>query len=74
MSTRREFLRAASLMASGLALPACGYSLAGRGSFLPASIKVIGVPMFTNNTPIFEVEKRITPRVISELSDAVSTR
>jgi lipopolysaccharide assembly LptE-like protein len=66
MQNRREFLRAASLLASGMALPACGYSLAGRGSFLPASIKVIGVPMFTNNTPIFEVEKRITPRVISE--------
>jgi len=66
ITSRREFLRAASLIASGMALPACGYSLAGRGSFLPASIKVIGVPMFTNNTPIFEIEKRITPRVISE--------
>ncbi len=53
-------------MASGWALPACGYSLAGRGSFLPASIKVIGIPMFVNNTPIFELEKRITPRVVSE--------
>jgi lipopolysaccharide assembly LptE-like protein len=66
MASRREFLRAASMIASSMAFPACGYSLAGRGSFLPASIKVIGVPMFTNNTPIFEVEKRITPRVISE--------
>jgi hypothetical protein len=28
----------------------CGYSLAGRGSFLPAYIKRIGVPQFTNNT------------------------
>ena len=53
-------------MASAVALPGCGYSLAGRGSFLPATIKVIGVPMFVNNTPIFEIEKRITPRVISE--------
>jgi Lipopolysaccharide-assembly len=66
MTSRREFLRAASLMASGLALPACGYSLAGRGSFLPASIRVIGVPMFVNNTPLFEIEKRITQKVISE--------
>lgn len=66
MASRREFLRAASVIASGMALPACGYSLAGRGSFLPATIRVIGVPMFTNNTPIFEIEKRITPRVISE--------
>lgn len=44
----------------------CGYSLAGRGSFLPASIKVVGVPEFVNNTPVFEVEKKITARVRSE--------
>jgi hypothetical protein len=44
----------------------CGYSLAGRGSFLPASIKVIGIPEFVNNTPVFEVEKKISARVRSE--------
>src|SRR3954471_18272209 len=66
ITSRREFLRAASLIASGMALPACGYSLAGRGSFLPASIKVIGVPMFVNNTSVFEVEKRITQKVQAE--------
>jgi Lipopolysaccharide-assembly len=66
MGSRREFLRLASLMASGFALPACGYSLAGRGSFLPASIKVIGIPMFVNNTPLIEIEKRITSKVVSE--------
>lgn len=66
MPSRRTFLRSAAVIASGMGLPACGYSLAGRGSFLPASIKVIGVPMFVNNTPIFEVEKRITERVRSE--------
>jgi len=46
---------------------ACGYSLAGRGAFLPPHIKVIGVPLFTNNTPVFDVERRITERVRSEL-------
>ena len=65
-TTRRTFIRAASLAASAVALPACGYSLAGRGSFLPASIKVIGVPMFVNNTSVFEVEKRITQKVQAE--------
>ena len=44
----------------------CGYSLAGRGSFLPASIKVIGIPEFVNNTPVFEAEKRISARMRSE--------
>jgi len=47
---------------------ACGYSLAGRGAFLPAHIKVIGVPLFTNNTSVFDVERRITERVRSELA------
>ena len=46
---------------------ACGYSLAGRGSFLPPHIKVIGVPMFTNLTPVIDVERRVTERVVSEL-------
>jgi len=44
----------------------CGYSLAGRGSFLPPSIKVIGIPEFVNNTPVFEAEKKISARVRSE--------
>jgi hypothetical protein len=44
----------------------CGYSLAGRGTFLPAYIRTIGVPLFVNNTPVFEVEQRFTERVRSE--------
>jgi hypothetical protein len=45
----------------------CGYSLAGRGSFLPAHIKIIGVPQFVNNTPVFEIEQKITAKVQAEL-------
>jgi hypothetical protein len=45
----------------------CGYSLAGRGSFLPATIRVIGVPEFVNQTTYVEVERRFTERVRSEL-------
>ena len=55
-------LSLAALSASG-----CGYSLAGRGSFLPTYIKTIGLPTFVNNTPVFEVERTITDRVRSEL-------
>jgi hypothetical protein len=44
----------------------CGYSLAGRGSFLPESIRTIGVPLFVNQTQIFDVERRLTERVRSE--------
>lgn len=57
----------AVVMALSAALPGCGYSLAGRGSFLPAYIKIIGVPNFTNNSSVFNVEQRITEKVRAEL-------
>jgi hypothetical protein len=50
-----------------LASSGCGYSLAGRGSFLPAYIRTIGLPLFINNTPVFDVERRITDKVRAEL-------
>jgi outer membrane lipopolysaccharide assembly protein LptE/RlpB len=50
------------------ALGGCGYSLAGRGSFLPAYIRTIGVPLFVNHTPVYDIERRITERVRQELA------
>ena len=47
-------------------LPGCGYSLAGRGSFLPAHIQVIGVPTFGNRTSVFNLETQLTQKVSSE--------
>jgi len=44
----------------------CGYALAGRGSFLPAYVKVIGIPQFVNNTPVYEIEQVFTERVRTE--------
>ncbi len=64
--TRRCALAALAVVATA-AFSACGYSLAGRGSFLPDYIKVIGVPLFVNNTAVFEIEQRVTNRVRSEL-------
>ena len=64
---RRRALTLIPVMLAATAASGCGYSLAGRGSFLPAYIKTIGVPLFTNNTPVFDVEQRITDRVRSEL-------
>lgn len=69
--SRQWFRWAAGLIpAFALVLPlsACGYSLAGRGSFLPAYITTIGVPLFTNSTPVFEVERKITEKVVGELA------
>jgi hypothetical protein len=45
----------------------CGYSLAGRGSFLPGHIQTIAVPLFVNQSSVYDVERRITERVVSEL-------
>jgi hypothetical protein len=44
----------------------CGYSLAGRGTFLPAHIQTIGVPTFANRTPVFNLETQLTQKVRSE--------
>jgi hypothetical protein len=67
MVSRRRFIGTAFVGFAAAALPGCGYSLAGRGSFLPSYIRRIGVPPFVNNTRVFDVERRITQRVISEL-------
>src|ERR1700674_2408248 len=45
---------------------ACGYALAGHGSFLPASIKTIGIPTFTNRTTVFNLETTLTAKVRAE--------
>jgi outer membrane lipopolysaccharide assembly protein LptE/RlpB len=49
-----------------LAHSGCGYSLAGRGSFLPVYIKRIGIPTFTNATPIFDLDRQVSDKVRSE--------
>jgi outer membrane lipopolysaccharide assembly protein LptE/RlpB len=61
----RRLMRVAAV-ALLLPLAGCGYSLAGRGSFLPDYIKIIGVPTFVNDTPVYDVERRLTERVRSE--------
>ncbi|MDR1988692.1 MAG: LPS assembly lipoprotein LptE, partial [Acidobacteriaceae bacterium] len=49
-----------------LTFSGCGYALSGRGSFLPEYIHTIGIPPFTNRTPIFNLETQITQKVRSE--------
>ena len=44
----------------------CGYSLAGRGSFLPAHIQVVGIPQLANTTPFFQVEQVLTEKLRTE--------
>jgi hypothetical protein len=44
----------------------CGYALAGHGSFLPASIKTIGIPTFGNSTAYYEIGQILTDKVRTE--------
>ena len=44
----------------------CGYALAGRGSFLPATIMTIGIPAFANHTTVFNLETLLTEKVRAE--------
>ena len=43
----------------------CGYTLAGRGGFLPEYIETIAIPIFDNNTIVFDVERLLTQEVRS---------
>lgn len=49
-----------------VAMSGCGYSLAGRGAFLPDYIKIIGVPTFANRTTVFNLETLMTDKVRAE--------
>ena len=50
-----------------LALTGCGYSLAGRGTFLPDYIKIVGVPQCVNQgSSIFEIDRVLTEQVRQE--------
>src|SRR5882672_6440368 len=54
------------VLAAALASSSCGYALAGRGSFLPDYIKIIGVPLFTNTTSYFDIGQTLTDKVRTE--------
>ena len=43
-----------AVLAASVASSGCGYALAGRGSFLPEYIRTVGIPLFVNNTAVFD--------------------
>lgn len=62
----RIAIRSTVVLALLLCLSGCGYALAGRGSSLPATIQSVGIPLFGNATPVFELEQLLTERVRME--------
>jgi hypothetical protein len=54
------------LVILSIAVSGCGYSLKGRGTFLPEYIKTIGIPTFTNRTGFYDLEQKLTDRIRTE--------
>jgi hypothetical protein len=54
------------LMLVGVGTSGCGYALAGRGSFLPDYIRVVGIPQLVNNSTFFQVEQTLTEKIRTE--------
>lgn len=69
MKTMSRLVLLAAVVTGAMALSGCGYALAGRGSYLPEYIRSIGVPQFTNNTSVFDVDRRVSERVRAELTN-----
>ena len=61
--SRRRVLAGLPMAGITLALGGCGYSLAGRGAFLPDYIVSLGIPMFGNRTPYSPIEQIFTEKV-----------
>jgi hypothetical protein len=61
-------LGALAILVALLALPGCGYSLAGKGNFLPDYIATIAVPTFTNRSDRMAVEEVFTRKVVEEFT------
>ena len=63
---RRFVIVAAAAIAvagSSVLAAGCGYTLAGRGSFLPDYIETVAIPTFENRTAVFDVEQLLTQEV-----------
>ncbi|HEU5250517.1 MAG TPA: LPS assembly lipoprotein LptE [Thermoanaerobaculia bacterium] len=61
-------IRAAGVLAAAVSAAGCGYSLVGRGSTLPASIRVIRFQTLANETSRVGVEQRVSREVARELA------
>lgn len=56
----------AAVAALSVSASACGYALAGRGSFLPDYIRVVGIPPLENRTAFIQVEQVLTEKIRTE--------
>jgi hypothetical protein len=62
----RMLLGVAVLVALSPVMSGCGYALAGRGSFLPTDIRVVGIPLLENRTNVPRIDQIFTEKVRTE--------
>jgi hypothetical protein len=61
-----RWMTALAVCAWAAAASGCGYALAGRGSFLPATIRTVGIPTLENRSTFFQVEDMLTEKIRAE--------
>jgi hypothetical protein len=59
-------MRAALILTLAMVSSSCGYALAGRGSFLPDYIRVVGIPPIENRSTFQQVELVLTDKIRTE--------
>ena len=59
-------IRLLIVLVLGFTTSGCGYALAGRGTFLPEYINVIGIPELVNRSTFFRVEPILTEKIRTE--------
>ena len=60
--------RMAILNALLITMSGCGYSLAGKGNFLPDYIAVVAIPTFENRSDQISIEEIVTLKVVEEFN------
>jgi outer membrane lipopolysaccharide assembly protein LptE/RlpB len=68
MTAMRAAAHIALLVAVTIGASGCGYALAGRGSFLPDYIRIVGVPAFETKVTIFDLDRVMTDAVRREFA------
>jgi outer membrane lipopolysaccharide assembly protein LptE/RlpB len=59
---------AIGLILSAATLSGCGYHTAGKASRLPATLHVIAIPAFINQTQTYKIESTLTNAVVREFN------
>jgi outer membrane lipopolysaccharide assembly protein LptE/RlpB len=59
-------IRAALLILASLSLGGCGYHVSGQGNLMPATVKTIAIPAFTNLTTRYRLSERLPAALAHE--------